>query len=129
MAKVLVFGGRGWVGAALVSALQRAGHEVAAPRSDACDVADEKDVRRAFADTEPAAVINLAAVNPGGGDEARMRSVNAGGARHIAAAAASRGARLVPVSTDVGLDGESAPHRDDAPARPVNAHRRTKAAG
>ena len=84
MAKVLVFGGRGWVGQALVSVLTRAGHEVAAPRSEVCDVADARDVDRVFAQTQPAAVVNAAAINPGAGDEARMRAVNAEAARHVA---------------------------------------------
>ena len=129
MAKVLVFGGRGWVGQALVSVLTRAGHEVAAPRSEVCDVADARDVDRVFAHTQPAAVVNAAAINPGAGDEARMRAVNAEAARHVAVASARCGARLVHVSTDVVLDGRSAPYRDDAKAAPLNAYGRTKADG
>lgn len=129
MAKVLVFGGRGWVGQALVPALQRAGHDVAAPRHDACDITDPEDVDRVFAEARPGAVVNAAAANTATADEAALRAVNVDGARNVAAAARKSKARLVHVSTDLVLDGRHAPYADDAERCPVNAYGRSKAAG
>jgi dTDP-4-dehydrorhamnose reductase len=126
---VLVFGGGGWVGRALVAALARAGHDVVAPRSAACDVSDPAAVDRAFAAASPGAVVNAAATNSGSGDEAKLAAVNVAGGRNVAAAAARHGARLVHVSTDLVLDGRSPPYADDAAPSPVNAYGRSKAAG
>ncbi len=126
---VLVFGGGGWVGRALVEALRRAGRRVVAPTSRDIDVAHADAVAHAFADVRPDAVVNAAAANTGTSDESSLDRVNVVGARNVAAAAARVGARLVHVSTDLVLDGRSPPYRDDAPANPVNAYGRSKAAG
>jgi dTDP-4-dehydrorhamnose reductase len=127
--KVLVFGGRGWVGQALLSALGRAGHDVVAPRHDACDIADARDVERVFTEAKPDAAVNVAAANTGTRDQTLFQSVNVDGARHVAAQAARSRTRLVHVSTDLVLDGRSPPYKDDAPASPVTAYGRSKAAG
>jgi dTDP-4-dehydrorhamnose reductase len=129
MSRVLVFGGRGWIGRALVPALRRAGHTVRAPRHDACDVADPRAVERVVAEFRPDAIVNAAAANTGTADEATLSAVNVGGARHAAASAERADARLVHVSTDLVLDGRSPPYADDATPCPVNAYGRTKAAG
>jgi dTDP-4-dehydrorhamnose reductase len=127
--RVLVFGGGGWVGRALVDALRRAGHDVAAPSSRDVNVADGNAVGRAFDETKPAAVVNAAAAQAGATDARLLVAVNVDGARHVAKSAARFGARLVHVSTDLVLDGRSPPYRDDAPTNPVNAYGRSKAAG
>jgi dTDP-4-dehydrorhamnose reductase len=127
--RVLVLGGRGWIGRALVPALRRRGHTVLVPRHAACDVADPRAVRRALAASRAAAVVNAAAATSGERDEALLNAVNVEGARHVAEAAERAGARLVHVSTDLVLDGRSPPYADDAPACPVNAYGRSKAAG
>jgi len=129
MSRVLLFGGRGWVGQALAPALRAAGHEVTSPRHDACDIAVAADAERIVAEFRPDAIVNAAAANTGTADEAVLRSVNVDGARHVAVAARRTGARLVHVSTDLVLDGRSPPYSDDALACPVNAYGRTKAAG
>ena len=127
--RVLVLGGHGWIGRALVPALRRKGHTVVAPRHAECDIADPRAVRRALAASRARAVVNAAAANSGERDEALLAAVNVEGARNVAAAAERAGARLVHVSTDLVLDGRTPPYRDDAPARPVNAYGRSKAAG
>lgn len=126
---VLVLGGHGWIGRALVPALRRRGHTVVAPRHRECDIADPRSVARALAASKARAVVNAAAANTGERDEALLAAVNVDGARNVAAAAEKSGARLVHVSTDLVLDGRSPPYRDDAPARPANAYGRSKAAG
>jgi dTDP-4-dehydrorhamnose reductase len=127
--RTLVFGGGGWVGQTLVRALVDAGHQVIAPSHRTCDVASQADVRRAFAEARPDAVINAAALTTRTTDEAALYAVNLDGARNVAVAAARVGARLVHVSTDMVLDGKAPPYGDDARANPVNAYGRSKAAG
>lgn len=127
--RVLVFGGRGWVGQALVSALRRAGHEPVAPRSEECDVSDARDVARVFAEAGPDAVVNSAAANTSTKDDAVLVRVNAHGAEVVAEAAFKSKARLVHVSTDLVLDGRNPPYADDAPTSPVTRYGRSKAQG
>jgi len=125
---VLVFGGGGWVGQVLVPRLARR-FTVISPTSAEVDVSDETAVAGAVVASRPAAVVNLAARNPGSGDDAAMQAVNVVGARNVARAAREAGARLVHVSSDLVLDGTSPPYGDDAAANPVNAYGRSKAAG
>jgi dTDP-4-dehydrorhamnose reductase len=58
-----------------------------------------------------------------------MRAVNETGAAHVAEAAAAAGARLVHMSSDLVLDGRSAPYTDDAEAAPLDPYGASKAAG
>jgi dTDP-4-dehydrorhamnose reductase len=127
--RVLVLGGHGWIGRALVPALRRRGHVVLAPRRAECDIADARAVQRTLSASRARGVVNAAAANSGERDEGLLAAVNVEGARNVASAAAKAGARLVHVSTDLVLDGRAPPYRDDAPARPVNAYGRSKAAG
>ncbi len=123
---ILVFGGGGFVGTALVRLLENSAGVVAPPSAEV-DVRDEAALRACIADVDPGAVINLAAVNPGQGDDERMTRVNVEGA--AAVAAASGGRRLVHVSSDMVLDGLDAPYLDDAVAAPTQHYGRTKALG
>ena len=72
------------------------------------------------------AVIHTAAINPGG-DESQMRTVNVDGSRSVAELAASTGARLIHISTDVVHDGKQAPYVDSAGVSPLNAYAASKA--
>src|SRR5438128_1406112 len=128
MPRVLLFGATGWIGQAVIPALRSAGHDVIAPRHEACDISDAAEVRGLFGESKPDAVSNCAAANTPVKDEALLRAVNVNGAQNVAAAAANAKARLVHVSTDLVLDGRSPPYRDDAPANPVTAYGRSKAA-
>ncbi len=126
--RLLVFGGGGWLGTALVAAATARGDEVLAPRSSRVDVADPTDVEGAFAAARPQVVVNLAAVQPGASSE-RLEAVNVMGARWVAEAAARRGVRLVHVSTDMVLDGCTPPYADEAPRRALTPYGRSKARG
>jgi dTDP-4-dehydrorhamnose reductase len=53
--------------------------------------------------------------------------VTVGGTRHVAQAAATVGARLVHVSSDLVLDGEHAPYDESAEPAPVHPYGRAKA--
>ena len=60
--KVLLTGGRGFVGGWLTTELENAQHEVAAPSRDALDVTDPEAVRRFIGEQRPAAIVHLAAI-------------------------------------------------------------------
>jgi len=88
------------------------------------DVYDGPAVTRLLADLRPTAVIHTA--YDMGSPEA-MQSVIVEGTRHVAAAAAAVGARLVAMSTDVIFDGEHGPYGEADPPNPVTAYGRAKA--
>jgi len=125
---VLVLGGGGWAGAALVPLLRARGMHVAAPRSAELDVTDADAVHAAIGDLAPRAVMNLAAAQPGS-DAATLDAVNRLGAANVAEAAAGAGVRLVHVASDVVFDGRSAPYSEGAPVCPITDYGRSKAAG
>jgi dTDP-4-dehydrorhamnose reductase len=73
----------------------------------------------------PAVIVHTAALNPGQGSD--FVAVNADGTRHVAHAAASVGARLVHVSTDVLFDGEQGGYVEEDPPSPITPYGRSKA--
>jgi dTDP-4-dehydrorhamnose reductase len=93
------------------------------------DIGDRDAVLDLVRRLQPTAIIHTAAVNPGQGDDAEMMRVNTGGSANVAEAATEVDARLVAVSTDIVHDGHAGPYGDDAPATPINAYGRSKAAG
>ena len=145
-----VLGAGGFVGSHLVHVLHEAGSEVVAvPRP--LDLTADDAVERLFADGEPDAVVNLAAVPdiaPCRDDPAGADALNARFPGALAAACAARGLRLVHLSTDqvfsgdlsgpelAGPDGDRAPRdvprdawREGDPARPIHVYGETKLAG
>lgn len=126
--RVLLLGGSGWLGSAAAPALGER-FAVAAPSHAELDVTDRAAVRAAIAAHGAGTVVNLAAQNAPEPVPGAMANVNSAGAGAVAAAARDADARLIHMSTDLVLDGREAPYRDDAPACPVNAYGRTKAAG
>ncbi len=125
---VLVLGGGGWVGSALVPLLKARGVRAMTPSSAELDITDNQAVRAFTRANRPEAIINLAAAGPLE-DERRQVAVNGDGAKNVAYAALRLHARLVHVSSDVVLDGSSAPYPDNAPAMPVTHYGRSKAFG
>src|SRR3954452_24962057 len=120
------------LGRDLVSVLSAAGQtEVTALRRADLDITDPTAVKAAVAG--PDVVVNAAAwtdVDGAEADEAAATAVNGTGARHVAAACAATGARLLHVSTDYVFPGDaSAPYPEDAPTDPVNGYGRSKLAG
>lgn len=114
MSVVLVTGGTGTLGRALVPLLQAAGHDVrvlsrrADPKIPAGTAAAQGDVRTGAG--VPAAVAGVdvvvhAASNP----RRQVRETEVEGARHVAAAAAAGGAHLIYVSI-VGVDRHRYPY-------------------
>lgn len=95
------------------------------------DITDPAAVRAAVAGSQ--VVVNAAAwtnVDAAETAEEAAAAVNGAGARHLAAACAATGARLLQVSTDYvfGGDGDS-PYPESAPTGPVSAYGRSKLLG
>jgi dTDP-4-dehydrorhamnose reductase len=129
--KVLVTGGRGQLGRALVRRAAPDVEPVALGR-DALDVTQPEAIARAFATHAPDAVIHAAAYNLVDRAETERElafAVNARGTEHVANACAERGIELAYVSTDYVFDGRSAwPYREDDPIAPINVYGESKAA-
>jgi dTDP-4-dehydrorhamnose reductase len=129
--RLLVTGASGFLGGAVAVAAREAGWEVVGTALThsgwiALDVRDAAAVDGVVGEVAPDAIIHTAYRQHG--DEAM--AVNATGAGHVAAAAATAGARLVHVSSDAIFagDGDRALREGDVVA-PVTVYGATKAAG
>jgi dTDP-4-dehydrorhamnose reductase len=130
--RILVTGAAGQVGGRVVETLAPH-HEVLGAARDALDLADREQVEQVVVEFAPEAVVNTAAmtnVDACERDPERAFSVNALGARHLAVAAARRGAHVVHVSTDYVFDGEATRPYDEWDAvRPISEYGRSKLGG
>lgn len=88
------------------------------------DVTKINNVRQLMADVLPQVVIHAAYSK----NDDQLESVTVEGTRNIAQAAATIGARLVHISSDLVLDGEHAPYDETALPAPIHAYGRAKAA-
>jgi dTDP-4-dehydrorhamnose reductase len=131
--KLLVTGAQGMLGRAVVECATRLGHDVRAATRAELDVTDAEATRQALLAGRPRAVINCAAYTDVDGAESDRQGaerVNAGGAGHVAAAAAEIGARIVHVSTDYVFDGSKRePWLESDPVAPLGVYGDTKLAG
>ncbi|MEU6589333.1 dTDP-4-dehydrorhamnose reductase [Streptomyces sp. NPDC046881] len=127
----LVTGAGGMLGRDLCSVLGRSGEDVTAATRADLDITDPDAVRRAVRGHD--VVVNCAAWTDVDGAETaedRATAVNGTGVRHLAAACAGTGTRLLHVSTDYVLPGDATdPYPESAPTGPVNAYGRSKLAG
>lgn len=132
-APVLVTGGTGQVGGALVRRLRAMGVAVAAPERATLDLARPETLAAAVDAIAPRAIVHCAAwtaVDAAERDEAGAHRANADAPAAIAAACAARAIPLVHVSTDYVFDGgDGAPFAEDAAPAPLQAYGRTKLAG
>ncbi|MDX3709816.1 dTDP-4-dehydrorhamnose reductase [Streptomyces europaeiscabiei] len=129
MTRWLVTGSGGMLGRDVHTLL--ADEQVTALDRAALDITDPEAVRTAVAGHD--VVVNCAAWTDVGGAEtaeAAATAVNGTGVRHLALACRENGARLLHVSTDYVLPGDSTePYPESAPTGPVNAYGRSKLAG
>lgn len=133
--KVLVIGSEGQLGTELCRAF--GGEQLVRADLDggdrAIDVAEDGAADALVGETAPGLVINTAAFHnvPLCEDQpARAWAVNATGARNVARACATHGARLVHISTDyVFGDGHDAPIGEDAAPAPLSTYGASKLAG
>ena len=126
------------LGTDVVEVLRAAGHEVVGLTRAEVDVSDLAACRRAVGHVvdsvgEVDVLVNCTAhtaVDAAESEEGAAFAVNAVGARNLALAAQSAGARFLHVSTDYVFDGEAEqPYAPDALPAPRGAYGRTKAAG
>jgi dTDP-4-dehydrorhamnose reductase len=133
---ILITGGTGYLGGALVRRALAAGNDVAAtyfsqpPAHDGAtwlplDIADALLVEEALDQLRPRAVIHTAfrQNDPG------LWAITAEGAANVARAAQTVGARLVHISSDVIFDGErEGAYTEADPPDPISDYGRAKAA-
>jgi dTDP-4-dehydrorhamnose reductase len=130
-AKVLLLGGSGQVGAALVERLD----QVTAPSRREFDLAEAtpEAVRQLFESTRPDAIINCAAYTAvdRAEDEAEVANIlNGSAVGTLAAIAGDSGIPFVTYSTDYVFDGRSnRPYVESSPTNPINAYGRSKLIG
>jgi dTDP-4-dehydrorhamnose reductase len=128
LAGLLITGSSGYLGSELARRAPGATGtylSVERPGAVRLDVRDAAAVDRVVRELRPQAVIHTAYRETG--DDAEQ--VNVDGSRNVAAAAASGGARLVHVSTDLVFDGAlGRPYTEDDAARPIIEYGRQKLA-
>lgn len=134
MSRILITGGTGYLGGAIVRQASAAGHTVAAtylsqapPTAHGSlwaplDIRDGLAVEELIARLRPEVVIHTAFVQSG----PALMAVTAAGAGNVARAAA--GARLIHLSSDVIFDGERAgAYGEGDPPAPISDYGRAKA--
>lgn len=136
--KVLVVGGTGLVGNALVRAWTARGHEVAAatfhchpsPGFLRLDMQDEMAVRACLEQFRPD-VVAVPAANPHVDfcetHPAETRAVNVTGTLNVARAAKEHGAPMVFYSSDYVFDGKKGSYTEEDAPNPLNEYGRQKA--
>jgi dTDP-4-dehydrorhamnose reductase len=131
--KLLVTGAGGMLGQDVVTAAERAKHEVRGLARKQLDVTDAAATQEAVENFRPNIVVNCAAwTDVDGAEDAEedANKVNATGARNVAAAADTVKARVVYVSTDFVFDGEkSEPYVESDEPAPLSAYGASKLAG
>ncbi|WP_156163908.1 dTDP-4-dehydrorhamnose reductase [Demequina maris] len=127
----VITGAHGMLGRDLVEVTAENGaRAVGIDRADA-DITDLASLEAAVPECD--VIVNCAAytaVDQAESDEDVARAINGVGAGNVAAVAATRGARLVHISTDYVFSGDaSEPYAEGAARAPLSAYGRTKAAG
>lgn len=133
--RMLVTGGSGYLGGWVVRLARADWNVTATYRANAVgepdadwrqlDVRDEAAVAVLVDEVQPQVLVHTASLNPGLGDD--FEAVNAAGTGHVARAAASVGARLIHISTDVVFDGRRGSYVEEDPPNPITPYGRSKA--
>ena len=129
--RVLLLGGSGLLGQALIRIFADAGVEVAAPDSQSCDIRDLSSLRQQTREVAPDLIINSAAlssVDQAEQDPDLAFAVNTLGAHNAAMAAAEADLPLLHISSDYVFDGNSRePYQEYHPTGvPPNQYGRSK---
>jgi dTDP-4-dehydrorhamnose reductase len=133
MRKILVTGGSGQVGSAVVAAANTYGFDVMAPPRGILNLENREEIAALVAAQPWAAVINCAAytaVDKAENDAMMARAINTTAPGYFAAETAKHGIPLVHVSTDYVFDGtKSAPYDEGDSVRPLGVYGASKEAG
>lgn len=129
----MVFGCRGQLGVELVAVLTERGYKVTGFDRTQVDVSDSAQVERAFAQEDPAIVINAAAYNHvdlAEKEPAAAMAANGLAVRNLAMACRQHDARLVHFSTDYVFDGTAGrAYTEEDATHPLGAYAVSKLAG
>ena len=132
--KILILGGMGLLGEALMQRCQALGHAAtAASRSSKVmplDISGGRRLAAALSDIKPDVVINcaaLASIDACEADPGKAYAVNAAAVADLAQQSREQGFKLVHVSTDHYFTGDGpARHDENAPVTLVNEYAKTK---
>lgn len=142
--RLFLTGASGLVGSAVARLASQAGHEVigvvgkfsgelpGVARQIAVDLTQAAAVEAAVRETEPAAIVNCAAVSEPAvcdSDPARSEAMNVALPAHLAKLAQALGARLVQISSEQVFDGgRTTPYTRSDAVSPINLYGRQKLA-
>lgn len=138
--RVLITGGSGLLGRALISTSRNMGIDsVPAYHSNPIgrtsvkiDIMDLYGVERALREIEPDCVIHAAAltdVDLCENDPTRAWAINAGATSNVADACNDEGAKVIYISTDYVFDGQNGPYSEEDAPHPINVYGESKLAG
>jgi dTDP-4-dehydrorhamnose reductase len=132
-APLLVTGGSGQVGGAVMRAAAKRGIAAYAPTRMQLDLGDADALRKAVAMRPWQAIINCAAftaVDRAESEPVLAHQINAGAPATLAIAAAAADIPIIHVSTDYVFDGgKTGPYHEDDPVGPLGVYGQTKRAG
>lgn len=133
MSKILILGGSGMLGSALISECMQNGIPFDAPKSSILDITKQEHVQEYIFNSKPAAIVNCAAWTDVESAEIQFQNVcklNADAIRHLALAAKSTGAPLVHISTDYVFNGsKKEKYFEDDQTSPINNYGLSKYLG
>lgn len=131
--RLLVTGGTGQVGEALIRLAPELGITVTAPGRDLLDLSRPETIGRAIGDAVFDGIVSsgaYTAVDKAESEADLAETVNARAPGVLAALAASRGLPIVQISTDYVFDGaKPAPYLESDAVHPLQVYGRTKEAG
>lgn len=131
--KVVVFGCRGQLGVEVVQVFQERGYRVTGFERSQVDIGDSAQVERAFAQEDPAIVVNAAAYNQvdvAEREPAPAMIANGLAVRNLAMCCRQYDARFVHFSTDYVFDGAAGrAYTEEDATHPLGAYAVSKLAG
>jgi dTDP-4-dehydrorhamnose reductase len=131
--RALILGATGQLGSDVVDAFAAADFDVVGVGHAEVDVVDADSVQRVITEARPDVIINTTAfhhLDRCEEEPATAYSVNATGARNVAAAAQDAGSKLIHISTDYVFDGASkTPYQETDLTGALNVYGASKVAG
>ena len=134
MKKILLLGGNGQVGQALIAAARNENWEIKAPPREECDITQPRLTNKIIMHFKPDLIINSAAVTNVDQCEkepAMAEAANFRGPANLAAQCSVHDIPLIHLSTDYVFDGDDGgvPYTEDVPMSPLGVYADTKMMG